>query len=62
MFKRLRYLWPYLRPHRRKLTIGLATVVASTGLGLASPLLVGHAIDAIRHGSSVRSPCSATPA
>ncbi|HEY0553731.1 MAG TPA: ABC transporter ATP-binding protein [Thermoanaerobaculia bacterium] len=52
MFKRLRYLWPYLRPHRRKLAIGLATVVAATLLGLASPLLVGHAIDAIRHGSS----------
>jgi ATP-binding cassette subfamily B multidrug efflux pump len=53
LFKRLKYLWPYLYPHRRKLTIGLLTVVAATMLGLASPLLVGKAIDAVRHGSSV---------
>jgi ATP-binding cassette, subfamily B, multidrug efflux pump len=53
LFTRLRYLWPYLYPHRRKLVIGLATVVAATALGLASPLLVGRAIDAIRHGSSI---------
>jgi ATP-binding cassette subfamily B multidrug efflux pump len=53
LFKRLRYLWPYLHPHRRKLAIGLATVVAAVVLGLASPLLVGRAIDAIRHGASI---------
>jgi ATP-binding cassette subfamily B multidrug efflux pump len=53
LFTRLRYLWPYLYPHRRKLVIGLATVVAATALGLASPLLVGRAIDAIRHGASI---------
>jgi ATP-binding cassette, subfamily B, multidrug efflux pump len=52
VFTHLRYLWPYLYPHRRKLTIGLATVVAATGLGLASPLLIGNAIDALRHGVS----------
>ena len=43
MFKRLKYLWPYLQPHRRKLALGLATILASVLLGLASPLLVGHA-------------------
>lgn len=53
MFKRLKYLWPYLRPHRRKLAIGLGTVVAAAILGFASPLLVGHAIDSIRHGVSM---------
>ncbi|MEO6196016.1 MAG: ABC transporter ATP-binding protein [Thermoanaerobaculia bacterium] len=54
MFKRLKYLWPYLQPHRRKLAIGMAAVLASVLLGLASPLLVGNAIDSIRHGSSRR--------
>jgi ATP-binding cassette subfamily B protein len=49
---RLKYLWPYLQPHRRKLWWGLATILASSALGLASPLLIGHAIDAIRHGAT----------
>jgi ATP-binding cassette subfamily B protein len=52
VFKRLKYLWPYLSPHRRKLMLGMATVVAATLLGLASPLLVGRAIDVMRHGAS----------
>jgi ATP-binding cassette subfamily B multidrug efflux pump len=52
VFKRLKYLWPYLQPHRRKLALGLGTIVASVLLGLASPLLVGHAVDAIRHGTT----------
>jgi ATP-binding cassette subfamily B multidrug efflux pump len=52
VLNRLKYLWPYLRPHRRKLLLGMVTVVAATLLGLASPLLVGHAIDAMRRGAS----------
>lgn len=48
MLKRLAYLWPYLRPHRRKLALGLSAIVVSVLLGLASPLLVGWAIDAVR--------------
>jgi ATP-binding cassette subfamily B multidrug efflux pump len=52
VFSRLKYLWPYLRPHRRKLVRGLATVLASVVLGLVSPLVVGGAIDAVRHGIS----------
>jgi ATP-binding cassette subfamily B protein len=51
-FQRLRYLWPYLRPHRRKLVLGLAAIVVSVLLSLASPLLVGSAIDAVRHGAT----------
>jgi len=49
LIRRLTYLWPYLRPHRRKLVAGLLVVVASVGLGLAGPLLIGRAIDAVRH-------------
>lgn len=48
MFNRLSYLWPYLRPHRRKLILGILAIVAGVGLGLVSPLLVGKAIDAVR--------------
>jgi ATP-binding cassette subfamily B multidrug efflux pump len=51
-FKRLRYLWPYLRPHRRKLALGLSAILVSVLLSLASPLLVGRAIDAVRHGAT----------
>jgi ATP-binding cassette subfamily B multidrug efflux pump len=52
VFKRLKYLWPYLQPHRRKLVLGLSAVLVSVILGLVSPLLVGQAIDAVRHGAS----------
>ncbi|MFL6262526.1 MAG: ABC transporter ATP-binding protein [Thermoanaerobaculia bacterium] len=52
MLNRLKYLWPYLRPHRRKLAWGLLTIFISAMLGLASPKLIGNAIDAIRHGAT----------
>ena len=46
--KRLAYLWPYLRVHRRKLILGLAAIFASVILSMASPLLLGRAIDSLR--------------
>jgi ATP-binding cassette subfamily B protein len=52
LFNRLKYLWPYLQPYRRKLAWGLLTVLISALLGLASPKLIGNAIDAVRHGAS----------
>ncbi len=48
MIRRLSYLWPYLRPHRRKLFLGLLIIVVSVAMGMAGPLLIGRAIDAIR--------------
>jgi ATP-binding cassette subfamily B protein len=48
LFKHLSYLWPYLRPHKRKLALGLSAIFASVAVGLMSPLLVGRAIDAFR--------------
>jgi ATP-binding cassette, subfamily B, multidrug efflux pump len=45
---RLAYLWPFLRGHRRKLILGLLSVLASVAVGMASPLLVGRTIDALR--------------
>ena len=46
--RRLSYLWPYLRPHRRRIAYGMATILASVVIGLLGPLLVGWAIDAVR--------------
>ncbi|HYG63650.1 MAG TPA: ABC transporter transmembrane domain-containing protein, partial [Thermoanaerobaculia bacterium] len=50
--KRLSYLWPYLRSHRRKLVQGLLAILASVALGLMSPLILGRAIDDLRTGVS----------
>ena len=62
MFNRLAYLWPYLRPHRRKLMLGILAIVAGVGLGLVSPLLVGKAIDCdAPPRSSGRESCWAMP-
>ena len=48
MFKRLAYLWPFLRTYRRKLIPGILAILASVVVGMASPLLVGRAIDSLR--------------
>jgi ATP-binding cassette subfamily B protein len=52
LIQRLSYLWPYLRPHRRKLILGLASVLASVVISLMTPLLVGDAVDAVRQHAS----------
>ncbi|HEV2844763.1 MAG TPA: ABC transporter transmembrane domain-containing protein, partial [Thermoanaerobaculia bacterium] len=51
MLRQLAYLWPYLRPHRRKLYWGMFTILVSVLVGLTGPLIVGRAIDAIRRGT-----------
>ena len=48
MLDRLRYLVPYLAPHRWRLGAGLASILASVGIGLLAPLLVGSAVDSLR--------------
>lgn len=54
MLKRLASLWPYLRPHKRKLVLGLLSILASVAVGMANPLLVGRAIDSLRTAVSWR--------
>jgi ATP-binding cassette subfamily B protein len=54
LLKRLAYLWPYLRPHRRQLFIGLFTILAGVVISMANPLLVGRAIDSLKHQVSPR--------
>ncbi|HBL26003.1 MAG TPA: ABC transporter ATP-binding protein, partial [Acidobacteria bacterium] len=48
MFKRLAYLWPFLRSYRRKLIPGLLAILASVVVSMASPLLVGRAVDSLK--------------
>lgn len=48
MLKRLAYLWPYLRRHRRKLVLGLLSILASVAVGMANPILVGRAVDTLQ--------------
>ena len=45
---RLQPLVRYLRPYRRQLIVGLAAILAAAALGLAAPLVVGGAVDALR--------------
>jgi len=54
LIQRLAYLWPYLRPHRRKIVYGMLTILASVLISLVGPLLVGRAVDSVRHQASVR--------
>ncbi len=48
MLERLRTLFPYFRRYRRRLISGVGAIAASVGVGLLAPLLVGHAVDALR--------------
>jgi ATP-binding cassette, subfamily B, multidrug efflux pump len=52
-WRTLRRLLPYLTPYRRKLTVGLAAVVASAALGTAGPWFLRAGIDAMRAGAPV---------
>ena len=48
MLKRLVFLWPFLRQYRRKLFLGLSSILASVAMGMITPLLIGRAIDSLR--------------
>jgi ATP-binding cassette subfamily B protein len=50
--RRLRSLLPYFRPYRRQLVSGLLAILAAAALGLAAPLIVGGAVDALRRDVS----------
>jgi ATP-binding cassette subfamily B protein len=54
LLKRLSALWPYLSRYRRKLVLGLLSIAGSVAIGLLNPLLLGHAIDALRADVSRR--------
>jgi ATP-binding cassette subfamily B protein len=52
--RELRRLLPYFRPYRRALVMGMASILAGAIIGLASPLLVGRAVDSFRTAPSTR--------
>ncbi len=52
MLARLSALLPYFARYRGKLVLGLLTICGSVAIGLALPLLLGRAIDAMRSGVS----------
>lgn len=54
MLDQLRYLLPFFRRYRRKLIRGIAAIFLSVAIGMASPLLVGWAVDALRVEVSAR--------
>jgi ATP-binding cassette subfamily B protein len=52
--RELRHLLPYFQPYRRQVTLGMLSILAGVAIGLASPLLVGRAVDSFRTSPSVR--------
>src|SRR5262245_29321708 len=52
--RELRRLLPYFRPYRRAVALGMLSILAGATIGLASPLLVGRAVDSFRTAPSPR--------
>src|SRR5581483_4002232 len=50
----LRGLLRYFRPYRRALSWGIVSILMSVVIGMASPLLVGHAVDSFKTAPSMR--------
>ncbi len=50
----LRGLLPYFRPYRRQIVIGMLAILAGAVVGLASPVLVGRAVDSFHTSPAVR--------
>src|SRR5579863_9968611 len=50
MFKRLQPLFPYFKKHRWGYALGSVCVVLQNGIAVFIPLLIGRAIDHLRHG------------
>src|SRR5437868_14994189 len=48
----LRKFTHYFRPYKTSLVIGIACILASTGIGLISPWLIGRAVDLLVSGHS----------
>jgi len=47
MMKTFAPMFPYLRPLRWRIAAGVASVLAAAALGLASPVVIGRAVDAL---------------
>ncbi len=51
--RKLTLLFPYFLRHRRALILGVVAILAASIIGLASPLLIGEAIDTLKGGMTV---------
>ncbi|OKJ63784.1 ABC transporter permease [Streptomyces sp. CB02009] len=49
-------LWSFARPHRRTLAKGLALALVASALGLATPMVTKHVLDALGSASSLTRP------
>ncbi|WP_223831196.1 ABC transporter ATP-binding protein [Streptomyces venezuelae] len=56
---RLRILWSFARPHRRTLVHGLLLALVASALGLATPMVTKHVLDALGSSSSLTGPVAA---
>ncbi|MGK5556057.1 ABC transporter ATP-binding protein [Actinomadura kijaniata] len=56
---RLRVLWSFTRPHRGTLAAGLAMSLASSALGLATPMVTKWVLDSLSARSSLLGPIAA---
>ncbi|WP_395366309.1 ABC transporter ATP-binding protein [Streptomyces sp. YH02] len=56
---RLGILWSFARPHRRTLIQGLGLALVASALGLASPMVTKHVLDALGSSSSLTGPVAA---
>lgn len=56
---RLSVLWSFARPHRRTLIQGLCLALVASALGLATPMVTKHVLDALGSASSLTGPVAA---
>jgi ATP-binding cassette subfamily B protein len=50
----VRRLWPFVRPHKKYVTVSLATLVVMAGVNLCRPILMGDVVRAATHGDGGR--------
>ncbi len=55
-FAQLRVLWSFVRPHRRKLLLGLVLALFGSALELANPMVVKLVLDTISEAGSLAMP------
>ncbi|MFD6949995.1 ABC transporter permease [Nocardiopsis sp. TSRI0078] len=49
-------LWSFVRPHRRKLALGLLLALAGSALELANPMVIKLVLDTVSDGGGLRGP------
>ena len=55
-FAQLKVLWSFVRPHRRKLLLGLVLALLGSGLELANPMVVKLVLDTLAEGGGLTLP------